>query len=150
MRHVHERPRDGEDPVAGFQPEHVEHIAADRLQHNAALKGPDDPRVLLRGDPQFREESRSGHCQRASGEVVEHRPKHDQADHPPAQAFDFRHDYFGGQLRPRRSRTCTAMLSYSLQICSRSIADAIRAQDGARREQQTKSVATNWRSTVSP
>ena len=47
VRHVDQRPRDREDREPRLQPEHVEHVPADRLQHDRALERADDPRVLF-------------------------------------------------------------------------------------------------------
>ena len=40
-----------------FSPTHVEHVAADRLQHDRALERAEDPRVLLRRDVQVLEDA---------------------------------------------------------------------------------------------
>ena len=85
VRHADERPRDREHREPELQPDDVEDVAADRLQHDGELERADDPRVLLRGDVQVLEDGRRGDAERASGEIVDDRPDHQQRHHPPAQ-----------------------------------------------------------------
>ena len=83
--HADQRPGDGEESEADPQPDHVEHVAADRLQHDRALERADDPGVLLSGDVQVLQDGRGGDAERAARQVVDDRPEHQQRDHPPAQ-----------------------------------------------------------------
>ena len=56
-----------------FSPSDVEHVAAERLQHDRDLERADDPRVLLRGDVEVVQQRRRGHAERAAGQVVDDR-----------------------------------------------------------------------------
>ena len=87
VRHADDRPGDREHREPGLQPDDVEDVAADRLQHDRALERADDPRVLLRGDVQVLQDGGRGDAERASREVVDDRADHQQRHHPPAQRF---------------------------------------------------------------
>jgi hypothetical protein len=66
-----------------FQADHIQHVAAQRLQHDRALERGGDVRVFLGGDVQVSEQRGRGYRQRAAGQIVDDRPQHDQTYHPP-------------------------------------------------------------------
>ena len=90
VRHADEGPRDREDREPELQSDAVHHVAAERLQHDGELKRAQDPRILLRRDVQIFENSWRRHRQRCSCQVVDDRPQHEQAHHPPAESPQLR------------------------------------------------------------
>ena len=90
VRHADEGPRDREDREPELQPHAVHDVAAERLQHDGELKGAEDPRILLRRDVQIFENSWRRHRERCSCQVVDDRPQHEQAHHPPAESPQLR------------------------------------------------------------
>ena len=99
MRHIHQRPRDRKNREPHLQAEHIQHVPADWLRHDGALKGANDPGILLGGDVQFLEQCRGGYREHASGQVVDDRAEHNQADHPPSKSSDLDHRYSPGGIR---------------------------------------------------
>src|ERR1035437_3693879 len=67
MSHIHERPRDRENREPDLQAKHIQHVPADRLRHDGALKGANNPRILPRTDVQFLKHRRGGYCACAGG-----------------------------------------------------------------------------------
>jgi hypothetical protein len=96
MRHTDERPCDGEDGEADFQSQHIEHVTTNRLEHDAALKGGHDLRILPVRDAEVVHQGGRGDGQGAAREIIHDRTKHQQADDPPAEAMDFSLEHFSG------------------------------------------------------
>ncbi|OMP13697.1 hypothetical protein COLO4_01132, partial [Corchorus olitorius] len=83
------RPRRRKQRKTQLGAQHVEHIARHRLHHHVGrLECRDDVAVLLCADVQHLVHFRRRHRQRIARQVVHDQAAEDEADDPPAQAFD--------------------------------------------------------------
>jgi hypothetical protein len=79
-------PHDSEQPQAELQADDIEHVASQRLQHDAGLEKYRDPGIFQLVDAEIGLQRRRGITKQIAGEIVEKSADGDQADHPPAQA----------------------------------------------------------------